>query len=240
MAPAVIAGILGVVSSLIPAIAQGIKGRRQERMASQLESEYPLPEAHVAPSMNRLTNYAYGRTMAQDIPGGELYRNEIKSAIASGIRAASELGAGAEAYGALGQFVEREQDQFSELARIAAQQMMGYQGDYMTALGNRLLEENRVWEWNKARPYMQAASMASQLRGAGQMNTQAGLSNVFGSLAEYGSSLGRENEYKKQDNASLAEVLKYINDLKGSSGTAGRAVNTSGKQPGTVAKTLSF
>ena len=90
--PIPFAAIAAVVSAVVPSIIQAVKGGKQQRMAERLESEYPLPEAQVAPSMNRLTNYAYGRTMAQDIPGGELYRNEIKSAIASGIRAASELG----------------------------------------------------------------------------------------------------------------------------------------------------
>ena len=230
--------IIAALASIIPSVVQAVKGGKQQRMAEQLERDYPLPETQVAPSMNRLTNYAYGRMMSQDIPGGEIYRNEIKGATASGIRAASELGAGAEAYGALGQMVGREQNQFSELARLTAQQVMGYQGDYMTALGNRIPEENRVWEWNKARPYLQAANMASQLRGAGPLNTQAGLSNVFGSLAEYGSSLGRENEYRKQDNATLETVIKAILENFGSSGSKEGPTTTSGKQPGTVAETI--
>jgi hypothetical protein len=78
-----------------------------------------------------------------------MYRGEIKGATAAGMRAASELGSGAEAYGALGQMVGREQNAFSDLAKTTAQQVAGYQSDYMNTLPLKAQEENRVWDWNK-------------------------------------------------------------------------------------------
>jgi len=202
--------IVSLISSIIPSVIQSIKGSKQQAMASKLESEYPLPEAQIAPSVNKYSNYAFGRTLSQDIPGGELYRNEIKGATAAGIKAASELGSGSEAYGALGQMIGREQNQFGDLAKLTAQQVAGYQRDYLSSLLAKGQEENRIWEWNKARPYLQAANMASQLRGTGQLNTQAGLNNVFGSLAEFGSSLGRDYGKNKEEKASRADIQKWI------------------------------
>lgn len=177
--------IIGQILNIIPSIFQGITGARQLSQARRIERENPRPEAEIAPSINKLVDYSYGRTLAQDIPGGEMYRGEIKGATAAGMRAASELGSGAEAYGMLGQLVGREQNAFGDLAKTTAQQVAGYQGDYMNALGSKAQEENRVWDWNKASPYMMAAQVAQQLRDSGLKNVSSGVKNVFGSAAEY-------------------------------------------------------
>jgi hypothetical protein len=121
-----------------------------------------------------------------------MYRNEIKGATAAGMRAASELGSGAEAYGMLGQLVGREQNSFGDLAKLTAQQVQGAKGDYMGALGTKAQEENRVWDWNKAQPYLQAAQIAQQLRDSGLKNQSSALKNVFGSGAEYVSSMNQD------------------------------------------------
>ena len=177
--------IIGQVLNIVPSIFQGITGARQLREARQIESQNPRPEAEIAPSINKLVDYSYGRTLANDIPGGEMYRGEIKGATAAGMRAASELGSGAEAYGMLGQMVGREQNAFGDLAKTTAQQVAGYQGDYMNALGTKAQEENRVWDWNEAQPYEQAAAIARALRESGLQNKNSAMKNVFGSAAEF-------------------------------------------------------
>jgi len=176
--------IVAQVLNIVPSIFQGIIGGRQLKQAGELEKQYPMPVAEVAPSIDRLTGYTYGRTLRQDIPGGDIYRNQIRGATAAGLRAASELGSGAEAYGALGELVGREQEQMANLAATTAQQVAGYESDYMRALEQRAGEENRVWEWNKAQPYLQAAAIAQQLRESGWKNLYSGGANVFGSTAE--------------------------------------------------------
>ena len=176
--------IVAQVLNIVPSIFQGIIGGRQLKQAGELEKQYPMPVAEVAPSIDRLTGYTYGRTLRQDIPGGDIYRNQIRGATAAGLRAASELGSGAEAYGALGELVGREQKQMANLAATTAQQVAGYESDYMRALEQRAGEENRVWEWNKAQPYLQAAAIAQQLRESGWKNLYSGGANVFGSTAE--------------------------------------------------------
>ncbi len=176
--------IISSVLNIIPAIMQGVQGRKQLRMADQIESENPRPEAVIAPSIEKMGRYAYGQTLAQDIPGGQLYRNEIKGATAAGIRAASELGSGAEAYGMLGELVGRQQGQFSELARITADRVAGKEDAYLNTLGMKSDEENRVWDWNNAQPYLAAAEAAGQLRDSGLRNQNSAVKNVFGSAAE--------------------------------------------------------
>jgi len=178
---------LDVVSQLlniIPSIFQGIVGVSQLGKANKIEAQNPRPMAEIAPSVNKLVNYSYGRTLRQDIPGGDIARGEIKGATAAGMRAASELGSGAEAYGMLGELVGREQNSFADLAKLTAQQAAGYEGQYMDTLTQKANEENRVWDWNKAQPYMMAAQVAQQLRDSGMKNLYSGAANVFGSTAE--------------------------------------------------------
>lgn len=177
--------IVSQALNIIPSIFQGIVGITQMNKAKKIERENPRPEATIAESINKLVSYAYGQTLNQDIAGGELARGEIKGATSAGMRAASELGSGAEAYGMLGQLVGREQNAFSDLARSTAEQVQNNKGAYMDTLNVKAGEENRVWNWNKAQPYMQAAQTASALRDSGMKNISSGVKNVFGASAEY-------------------------------------------------------
>jgi hypothetical protein len=213
--------IVSQVLNLIPSIFQGITGARQLSEAKKIEAQNPRPEATIAPSIDKMTNYAYGQTLNQDIPGGEMYRNEIKGATAAGMNAASQLGSGSEAYGMLGQLVGREQNQFGELAKLTAQQVQGNKGEYMNALNTKAGEENRVWDWNKAQPYLQAAQIASQLRDSGMKNLYSGTANAFGSTAEavspdFNSSLlWGKNGKGTGGNVSMDELMKAIKQIKG-------------------------
>jgi len=213
--------IISQVLNIVPSIFQGITGASQLRKAGRIEAQNPRPEAGIAPSISKLVDYSYGRTLAQDIPGGEMYRGEIKGATAAGMRAASELGSGSEAYGALGQMVGREQNAFSDLAKNTAQQVAGYQGDYMNTLESKAQEENRVWDWNKAQPYEQAAAIARQLRESGLQNVNSGMKNIFGAAAEatspdFNSSLLYGNSRKgSQGNISMDELMQVIKSIKG-------------------------
>lgn len=216
-----ISNVLSQVLNIIPSIFQGITGASQLRQAKRIEAQNPRPEAEIAPSINRLVDYSYGKTLDQDIPGGELYRNEIKGATAAGMRAASELGSGSEAYGMLGQLVGREQGAFSDLAKITANRVAGKEDAFANTLGMKADEENRVWEWNKAQPYLQAAQIAQQLRDSGLRNVNSGMKNVFGSAAEavspdFNSSLmwGSGGRGTTGD-IPMDELMKVINSLKG-------------------------
>jgi hypothetical protein len=217
--------IIAQILNIIPSIFQGITGASQLRKANLLERQNPRPDAVIAPSIDKLTNYAYGQTLSQDIPGGEMYRGEIKGATAAGIRAASELGSGAEAYGMLGQLVGREQNQFGELAKMTANRVAGKEDAYSNTLLAKGQEENRVWDWNKAQPYLQAAQIAAMLRDSGLKNINSGIGDVFGSGAEYVSSMNQNKDFHSslawgQNNGTsnspdVAAAVKIIQGLLG-------------------------
>jgi len=209
------------VLNIIPSIFQSIVGIGQMGKARRLEEQNVRPEAVIAPSVDKMVNYSYGRTLAQDTPGGEIARNEIKGATAAGMRAASELGGGAEAYGMLGQLAGREQNAFSDLAKTTAQQVAGYDANYQDSLMTKANEENRVWQWNEAQPYLSAAAIAQQLRNTGPQNISSAIKNIGGSTAEYinpdfNSSLlyGNDNPGTKGE-YSIEDVAKVVNQLKG-------------------------
>ena len=211
--------IIAQVLNLIPSIFQGIIGASQLRKAQRIEDQNPRPEAMIAPSIDKLVNYNYGQTLNQDIPGGEMYRNEIKGATSAGMTAASELGSGAEAYGMLGQMVGREQNAFSDLARQTAQQVQASKGDYMNSLQTKAQEENRVWDWNKAQPYLQAAQIAAQLRDSGTKNLYSGVSNAAGAGAEwaapdFNSSLLMGGRKGNQTEPSQEEFNRWMQSIK--------------------------
>ncbi len=168
---ALIEGILQAAGG----VGQSVTGWWQLNEAKKLEKDYPRPTAEVAPSVDKLTNYLYGKTKDQDIPGGEIARNEIKGATATGIKAASELGSGSEAYGALAGMVGSEQNQFSKLAQQTLGQAVDYDKLYKDAMLAKAGEENRVFSWNKIEPYLQAANLASQYRSTGTQNLIGGI-----------------------------------------------------------------
>jgi hypothetical protein len=171
--------------NILPSIFQGITGLGQLFRANRLEDQYQRPEAVIAPSVERLVKYTYGKTLANDIPGGEMARNQIGGGLAAGLKAASEMSQGSEAYGALADMSGKAGNNYANLAEITARDIKGSQGNYENALSVKAEEEKRVWEWNEAQPYLMAAQAAQQLRGSGLQNVNAGMKNVMGSTAEY-------------------------------------------------------
>ena len=177
MDPVTIASLIGAATSAV----QGIWGAVQQGRANRLEREYPRPTATMDPAIKQLQGYAYGRTLDQDIPGGEIYRNQIAGATSSGIKAASQMGGGAEAYGALDRLVYGEQKNLAQMGVKAAEQRYDAQGNYMSVLQGPVYQENRrVDYWNKEMPYLQAAQAAQKLRESGAQNIMAGVKNIGG------------------------------------------------------------
>jgi hypothetical protein len=207
--------------NLIPQVFKGIFGASQLSKANTIEAQNKRPTAEIAPSINKLTNYTYGQTLNQDIPGGEMYRNEIKGATSAGMNAASQLGSGSEAYGMLGKLVGQQDNAMGDLAKTTAQDVAGKQGAYEGALQTKAGEENRVWDWNKAQPYLQAAQMAAQLRNSGMTNIFGGLQSAGGIGAaatspDFNAALNSGKGYGGSGGSiDAATLTKILQSLKG-------------------------
>lgn len=207
MAPVILAAIIAAAS----AATQSGAGLFQQAKARKLAAQYPRPVATTSQSIKDLTNYAYARTMDQDVPGGELYRNEIKGATASGIKAASELGSGSEAYGMLGQLVSREQNAFSSLDKMSSERKSAAESAYMSVLaGPANTEDQRVNYWNNEMPYLQAQQAASALSNSGGMNLMSGSKSMAGVATELGTSLLNK---KNNSNSNVSMTQEQLNEL---------------------------
>jgi len=177
MAPAVIAALIGAATSAV----QGIAGGIQRSKANALADQYPRPEAEMSPFIKELLGYSKGRTYDQDVPGGELIRNQIKGATSSGIRAAGEMGSGAEAYGLLGRLVGGEQKAFAQQGISIAERVANAEGNHMNVLGGPANQDwQRVDQWNNQMPYLQAADAARALNESGGQNMMSAVKNIGG------------------------------------------------------------
>lgn len=127
-----------------------------------------------------MTGYAKGLTQRGDMPGGQLMRDQIGEATASGITAMKGMGTGAEAYGGISQLVQGQlgalRNQSLDLATLNQQGV----GNYLDALGMQAGEEAKAWQWNEADPYIMAANKAAMLEKGGIEGTMAGISDIAG------------------------------------------------------------
>ena len=210
----------------IPSLIKGIFGGFQLSKANKLEKQNPRPTAEVAPAISQMVNYNQGLANAQDIPGGEMARNQIGGATSAGINAASQLSSGAEGIGAVGKMVMGGQQAQEGLAQQTAQYAAGNQRQYANSLQDLGQEQNRVWDYNKNQPYQQAGAMASQLRNSGMQNLFGGASNLFGAGAaattpDFNSALASGGGYGGGKGMDMGAITKYVQDIiaKGGKGT---------------------
>lgn len=162
---------------------KGIFGMSQMNKAKQIEEQNPRPTATVAPAVNQMVGYTKGLSMAPQAPGSEISRNQIGGATSAGINAATQLGSGSEAYGAVNKMVSSGQNAQAGLAQNDIQNQQSGQGQHINSLAALGQEQNRVWNYNQGDKYAQAAQTASALNTAGPQNAFSGASGMFGAAS---------------------------------------------------------
>ena len=195
---------------LVPSIIQAIQSKKLMKQADELESQYRRPGYEIPSSVTGMVDYAKGLTQRGDMPGGQMYRNQLGEATAAGITAMKEMGVGSEAYGGISQLLRGQQEGLREqqldLSRL---NQMG-ESQYLQSLGVQAGEERAKWEWEEADPYIMAAGKAAELRKSGL----EGRMDAFSDMAGVGSSfLGGLDEVdwqsifggKNTGSASLAD-----------------------------------
>ncbi len=184
IAPLAVAGISALISA-IPKIVQSIKARKMKKEADTLESQYQRPDYEIAPSVEKMVGFAEQQTHAGDLPGGQMYRNQLGEATAAGITAMKEMGRGSEAYGGISNLVQGEQEQLRGLQQDYTGMIQQNEDRYLDTLGIKAGEERPRWEWEEADPYMMAASKAAQLRKSGTEGRMDAFSDMAGVGAEF-------------------------------------------------------
>lgn len=170
MAIGIGAGI-GLASSLIG----GIFGGSQLRKANRLERNNVLPIAQV--NSNILQNQAMARQMSQIGLASQQYNNALQqqqSNLSNVLNVSSRSGQNIPVAGLLRQANQATQNLNIQDAQARQQnQRLLMQQNQAVAQ-----EEQRVWNWNKAQPYLRTAQQVASLRNAGTQNIFGALGNV--------------------------------------------------------------
>jgi len=178
----------GLASSIIPSLFKGGAGIWQRGQANRLERANPFPsnlEKTIPESVLKATEVSKGLSNMGDLPGGQIYRNQIEKGTATGMAAAREAGPGA-ILEMLPKLIQGQQDTMADLNKSFAG--FDFQGkrEYANQLGVQGAYESQAEDfknnmyWDK---YMQAMGTASALRGAGMQNINTGVSDIGGSGA---------------------------------------------------------
>jgi hypothetical protein len=217
------------IGSLIEAIAgagsalgQGAVGIWELLQAKKLEKQYPRPTAEVDPAILDALRYAYARTLDQDIPGGDIYRNQVMGTVSEGLKAATRSNRGAEAFGSLAQMVQGGiKGGETEILKLIQQNQKGAGKNYLDILTGPVYQENRrVNYWEKEMPYLQAAQLAQQYSSQGWPNIIGGFlgggqysagkfeTAFSGNSGSYGGYSGSGNN--EMSEADLEELIKSV------------------------------
>jgi len=184
------AGLLlaGLASAIIPSLFKGGAGIMQRHRARQIEKENPFPEwleKTVPESVMKATEVSRGLSNRQDLPGADLYRQDIYKTIGMGADRSREAGPGA-VLEMLPKLMQGGMNSFSDMNKAFAEFDFAGKREYSKQLGVQGAYEGQAEDfknqmyWDK---YMQAMGTASALRGAGLQNIETGVSDIGGAGA---------------------------------------------------------
>jgi hypothetical protein len=163
-------GTLGAAAGIGFGIAQTMR-------AKKLERNNPMPMQTT--NQNILKNVALAEQMARGGLPQRVYNNQLNqlnTGLNTGVRAASRMGGLQNINSTLrayGQGVDNLN------ARDAQAQQQG-QFNLMNQRNNLAAEERRVFDWNKAQPYMRMSQRVADLRSAGTQNIFGGIAMLAG------------------------------------------------------------
>ena len=182
-----IGSVIGGVSALA-GIGFGIS---QNLKANRLEKNNVLPVTKV--NSNILSNALQARQMAQIGLSSAQYNNQVQmqqNNLSNVLASASRSGSNIPVAGLLRQANQSNMNLNALDAQTRQQnQRISYQQN--SALAN---EEQRVFNWNKAQPYLRTAQQVASMRNAGTQNIFGGL----GTIANLGISGAFDGQSKAQ------------------------------------------
>lgn len=168
----------------IPSVIKGVGGALQWAKGRKIEKQNPFPsdlQRTVPESVKKATGVMEGMTRAQDLPGGDIYRNQIWKGVSQGMGALREAGPGAVLSGVQG-LVGGAQDQFAGMQAGLMEQIERAKVGYTGALGAQGGYEADAEDFKNQlalRQYEQAAASSSAMKGAG-------ISNLFNAASDIG------------------------------------------------------
>lgn len=171
--------------SAVPALGKLGAGIWQSIKGNRIEKQNPYPdwlEKTVPDSILKATGLMEKLAGAEDLPGGDLYRNQLSKSTAQGLEAARDMGPGA-ATSTIPGLVQSEQDALANLGMKFADYKVGATKDLATQLGLQGQYESAAEQFNNMLvldKYKSAMASASAMKGAGIQNLFGGLSDLAG------------------------------------------------------------
>lgn len=170
MIQAIVAGgsaVMGIASGLL-----------QKSQANRMERNNPRPFATVSSPI--LKNQAMASMMANQGMNQSQYNNALNQqtlGLASGLRSQGLYGRGAFNAGSLFRNYSNSINQLNVADDNARRQNQQTLYDANTALAS---EEQRVWNWNKAKPFEEQQQRIANLRETANKNISGAISSVAG------------------------------------------------------------
>ena len=191
-------------------------GLGQKRLARKLERNNKLPLTNVDP--NIVNNVGLAEQMAQTGLSDRVYNNaltNLNTGLSAGTRAIGRMGGTSSVAATLRAFNQG-------VNNLAAQDQAAQQSNQrllMQQRGALAAENQRVFNWNKAQPYLAMQQRIASLRNAGNQNIFGG----FGALTTLAGGVGGSGGQNQQPSFG---ALNNISDLQ-SVGSVGAAMTGS-------------
>lgn len=170
----------GVISTawvqFIPAGLSLLSGIGQRFKANRLESQNKMPTATV--NSNIAKNQALAQSLAKQGLPSPVYNNQLNQMQQGFSSAFRNMGQRSTNGTNVNAFLRNYNNGLMNLNSQDAQARQQNQQTLMNANSAMAQEEQRVWNWNQAQPYLRNAQNISQLRNAGNQNIISGVSGA--------------------------------------------------------------
>ena len=181
------ASLLKAAPQILGVLAGGIFGVFQNSKANRLERQNVQPLTAVDP--NLVKNVGQAELMAQQGMTSQAYNNatnQLNSGLTAGLRQAGRMGGTA----SIASVLRANQAGFNNLTAQNAQLQQQNQRVAMQSRSALAQDNQRVFNWNKAQPYLAMQQRIASLRSAGNQNIFGGI----GALASAGNSVNQDQQ----------------------------------------------
>lgn len=186
-------GAIGAGASALYGIGSGIAGSIK---ANRLEKNNIRPIAQV--NQNYLQNVGQAGLMAQTGLASRVYNNTLtglNTGLTAGLRQAGRSGG----TGSIASILRGYGAGIDNLGAQDQQAQLQNQRTLMQQRGILAQDQQRVWQWNKANPYMETAQRVASLRNASSQN-------IFGGIQAFGNVAGLMNGQGGEQASTMPRV----------------------------------
>lgn len=176
----------GLVLGAVSQIPQWLSGNEQEKKALLMERNLRRPQYEIPESQRRSLMSAEEQSKMTRLPGQSGIEGRLDQSTANTLAMLERLGSGGSGMiNTAGRAYGNQMDAENELGIKASDMYLRNQDILRNELSKMGEYENRAWEWNEMRPYIEKANAISALKEGGMRNKDAAWKNIFGMGSSY-------------------------------------------------------